>query len=54
MNKTKMYTNSKGDYHRENGPAIEYLNKIKQWYLLGKKLKKKEFNSWISRIQKCI
>jgi len=74
---TKRYKNSKGEYHRLDGPAKEWLNgnkfwykkdkrhrldgpaiecydETKVWYILGKKLKEKEFNSWIIRIQKCI
>jgi len=43
-----------GKYHREDGPAREYANGNKYWYILGKYLEKKEFNSWIIRIQKYI
>jgi len=43
-----------GEYHRTDGPAIEYPDKSKSWYLLNKKLKEKEFNSWILRIQRFI
>jgi len=70
---TKMYINTKGKYHRLNGPAKEWLNGDKEgrlhredgpareysdgdkeWYLFFKGLEEKDFNSWISRIQKCI
>jgi len=53
LNGTK-YWFKEGLFHRVDGPAIDYLNKNKRWYVLDKKLKEKEFNSWILRIQKCI
>jgi len=34
---TKIYTNSKGLYHRLDGPAIEYLNGDKSWYKEGRR-----------------
>jgi len=33
---TKRYKNSKGYYHRLDGPAIEWLNGDKAWYKEGK------------------
>jgi len=51
---TKRYFNSKGYYHRLDGPAIEWLNGDKKWLILSKFLKEKEFNSWILRIKKFI
>jgi len=50
----KAYKNSKGYCHREDGPAIEYSDISKSWYILYKKLEEKDFNSWINRIKKCI
>jgi len=44
----------KGRLHRIDGPAIEYANGDKSWFVFHKKLEEKEFNSWISRIKKCI
>jgi len=43
-----------GKYHRLDGPACEYSDGNKYWYILNQYLEEKEFNSWISRIQKCI
>jgi len=59
---TKLFINEYGDkilwkegkWHRVDGPAWEYINGDKFWYILGKYLKEKEFNSWMIRIQKCI
>jgi len=33
----KRYFNEKGEYHREDGPAIEYPGGTKMWYQHGKK-----------------
>jgi len=32
---TKIYTNSKGQFHRLYGPAIELVNGDKKWYKEG-------------------
>jgi hypothetical protein len=32
---TKRWYNEQGELHREDGPAIEYANGIKKWYLNG-------------------
>ena len=32
-----FWRNEKGEYHREDGPAIEYSNDAKSWYLNGKR-----------------
>ncbi len=29
------YLNEKGQYHREDGPAIEWNNGIKEWFING-------------------
>jgi len=50
----KIYKNSKGEFHRVDGPAIVLVARYKSWYISDKHLKEKEFNSWIFRIQKCI
>ena len=34
----KRYYNSEGQRHREDGPAIEYSNGSKFWYLNNKKV----------------
>jgi len=41
MNTTKMYINLKDQIHRLEGPAIEYSNGNKDWFLLDKCLKEK-------------
>ena len=33
-----------GNYHREDGPAVEYPNGYKEWYLNGKCLTEAQFN----------
>jgi hypothetical protein len=30
---TKRWYNDFGEYHRENGPAIEWVNGSKEWYI---------------------
>ena len=34
-----------GQYHREDGPAIEYANGDKSWWLNGKYITEAEFNA---------
>jgi hypothetical protein len=29
----KEYKNDKGQYHRTDGPVVEYINGSKSWYL---------------------
>lgn len=36
--------------HREDGPAIEYANGYKAWFLNGENLIEKEFNKRINKI----
>jgi hypothetical protein len=33
-----------GKLHREDGPAVEYVNSTKEWYLNGVELTEQEFN----------
>lgn len=33
----KLWRNEKGELHREDGPAIEYPDGYKQWYINGKR-----------------
>ena len=33
----KEYRNDKGQYHRLDGPAIEYINGDKSWWINGKR-----------------
>ena len=37
--------NQKGQCHREDGPAIEWANGTKEWYINGRKLTEQEFNN---------
>ena len=32
----KVWYNDRGQFHRVDGPAIEYANGTKSWYLNGK------------------
>jgi len=34
---TKVWNLPNGDYHRENGPAIEYVGGSKHWYINGER-----------------
>ena len=44
-----VYYNAKGQRHRKAGPAIEYVDGDKLWYLYRKCLKKAEFNKYIKK-----
>jgi hypothetical protein len=37
VNKDKIYTNSKGELHREDGPAIEFGDGGEDWFKHGKR-----------------
>jgi len=34
---SKFWTNRKGQYHRKNGPAVEYVNGDQLWFINGKR-----------------
>ena len=34
---TTRWYNERGEYHRENGPAVEWSNGYKSWYINGKR-----------------
>ena len=34
-----------GQFHREDGPAVEYANGIKEWHLNGERHREEEFNN---------
>ena len=36
-NGTKVWRNSKGKLHREDGPALEYIYGTKAWFIDGKR-----------------
>jgi hypothetical protein len=40
-----------GKLHREDGPAIEYLNGYKEWYLEGEQLTEEEYNRRMNPVQ---
>jgi len=40
---TREYFNKTGQYHREDGPACEYADGSKFWYINGKHLTKAKF-----------
>lgn len=42
---TKLWF-KKGELYRLNGPAIEYYDGIKDYYINGKRLSKKEFDKY--------
>ena len=33
----KQYFNDKGEFHREDGPAIEWADSVKHWFIEGKR-----------------
>ena len=35
---TKIWRNSNGQYHRTDGPAVEFADGSKVWYINGKRL----------------
>ena len=37
MKRIKEYKNEDGEYHRVDGPAVEYSDGTKSWYLNGKR-----------------
>jgi Mor family transcriptional regulator len=39
-----IWYNLNGQRHREDGPALEYADGTKEWYLNGKHLTEEEFN----------
>ena len=45
---TKYWTLN-GEFHREDGPAIEYVNGDKYWYLKSKALTEQEFNQKMNK-----
>ena len=46
---TIEYRNSKGELHREDGPAIELADGTKSWYINGKSLTEEEFKGRINK-----
>lgn len=38
-----VFTNKEGLYHNENGPAVEWYDGDKEWWIMGKKVSIEEF-----------
>jgi hypothetical protein len=43
----RIWTNSEGEYHREDGPAIEWSDGVKSWYIDDKNFTKDEWLQWL-------
>ena len=41
---SKYWFNQNGQYHRLNGPAAEYSNGYKEWWIEGKAYTEQQFN----------
>ena len=50
-NGTKRWKLPNGDFHREDGPAIEYSNGAKSWYLNDIKYSEQEYKHQIRLIK---
>ena len=46
---TYYYKTYRGKLHREDGPAIEYKDGYKEWYLNDKELTKEEFDEYLKK-----
>lgn len=44
------WRNEKGELHREDGPAVEWVNGGKSWYINGEKLTEEQ---WRARVNPC-
>ena len=44
VNENGTFWKLNGNLHREDGPAIEYANGTKEWWLNGKQYTEEEFN----------
>lgn len=40
----ETFRNNRGQLHRDDGPAVEYPNGTKEWWLNGEQLSEEEFN----------
>ena len=40
-----------GSEHREDGPAVEYTNGGKEWFINGVQYTEEEFNRWLEKYQ---
>ena len=48
---TRRYFNSAGELHRGDGPAIEWSNGVRFWYINGKRLTKAAFNQAVKHYE---
>ena len=46
-NGNRLWTNSDGVRHREDGPAVVFLDGDKYWYISGKNFSKDEWLQWL-------
>ena len=46
---TRVYRNSSGERHRHHGPAVEWADGTRRWYLNGEYLTEREFHERIKR-----
>jgi len=44
--KTIRWSNDKDERHRLDGPAVEWLDDYKEWWVNGKLMTEKEFNKY--------
>jgi hypothetical protein len=53
---TICYYNEQGQWHREDGPAVEWSDGDKYWYINDKEYSEQEFNNLIlkKRLQKIL
>ena len=51
--KTICWYNEKNQLHRLNGPAIEWADGTKEWYVEGKRMTKKEFSGYMKSKPTC-
>ena len=42
----KSWYNENGELHREDGPALEYSNGTKEWWIKGVRLTEEEFQKY--------
>ena len=51
--KTIHWYNDKGQLHRLDGPAVEYADGFKEWYVEGRRMTEEEFNEYIKPKSSC-
>ena len=48
-NKNIRWYNDKEELHRLDGPAIEYVDGYKEWYVEGEQMTEEEFKAYTSK-----